>query len=112
MDLDRQIHLYEAELEVVGDRYTAEHPTVKRLKNLIADLEQRRETSVTAGEIVSEAKPDNPVFVQLSTQLEAAEADLRALKTQREAIRQKIDRYEQSVIRAPQVCFRRSMRGW
>ncbi len=47
--------------------------------------------------------PDNPAYIQLKSQLEAADAEVRSLRTKKEDLRKKLDDYEQRLIETPQI---------
>jgi len=87
------------------ERYSEQHPDVKKIQNsinntqLVLDQELIKEKPKKN----SNARPDNPAYIQLQAQLDAAESDLSSYrKTQRE-LTAKLDEYEKRITSAPQV---------
>ena len=88
------------------ERYSGQHPDVKKIQNsiknmqLVLDQELVKEKTEKTSII---AKPDNPAYIQLQAQLEAAESDLSSFhKTQKE-LTAKLDDYEKRITGTPQV---------
>jgi polysaccharide chain length determinant protein (PEP-CTERM system associated) len=88
-----------AELALAEQRYTPEHPDVKRLRRAIADLAAQGSASTTVGR----AKPDNPEYLQVQSQLEGARRDLQALRASAARARNEIIEYERSIGMSPTV---------
>lgn len=91
-----------ADLATMVDRYSDSHPDVKKLKQEIASLEKMATQTATI-KPVSTAKPDNPAYIQLQAQLEAAEAELRAMGNSKSRLNAKLNDLEQRLTQAPQV---------
>jgi len=51
----------------------------------------------------SDLDPDNPVYIQLQTQLEAAGGELRSLHILRDELKVKLDDFESRLMKSPQV---------
>ncbi len=47
--------------------------------------------------------PDNPAYIQLQTQIEAADTDIRSLRAKQSSLKDKLGEYEQRLIETPQV---------
>jgi succinoglycan biosynthesis transport protein ExoP len=92
------------ELVIAEKSYTDEHPDVKSLKRQIAALEDdlKHPMPATAAKSVPTA-PDNPAYITLQAQLEAANSDMKALNVKREDLKNKVDEYEQRLLQTPQV---------
>ena len=94
------------ELVIAQKTYTDEHPDVKSLKRQIASLEDQlnHPTSTSASAPKSStAIPDNPAYITLQSQLEAAGSELNSLKVKRKLLGDKIAEYEQRLLQTPQV---------
>jgi len=65
-----------SELAIAEQKYSPEHPDVKRLRRAIADLAQQGGASGAEGA----SKPDNPEYIRIQKQLFAARRELDALK--------------------------------
>jgi polysaccharide chain length determinant protein (PEP-CTERM system associated) len=87
-----------AELADAQQRYTPEHPDVKRLKRAIAALVAAGETSTP-----SAVTPDNPEYLRISSELEAARRELAAARASAGQARADIGRYQQRLANTPNV---------
>ncbi|WP_404359718.1 GumC family protein [Methylotuvimicrobium sp. KM1] len=101
-ELILQLNNKRAELATMTDRYSDSHPDVKKLKQEIASLEKMA-TQTAKIKPVSTAKPDNPAYIQLQAQLEAAEAELRAMGKSKSRLNAKLNDLELRLTQAPQV---------
>jgi uncharacterized protein involved in exopolysaccharide biosynthesis len=106
--LKAQLTTQKYELEDLSDRYSDKHPEVEKLKRAIADTVTalklaRRQTKINPQEEMPLGDPDNPNYIQLKIQLEAAEAEIRSLRQTRKELQVKLSGYEQRLISAPQV---------
>lgn len=101
-DLQAQLRILREELAKAQQSYTADHPDVKNLTRQIANLEKDiRHASSTPATSLAAATPDNPAFVSLSTQLAAADAEIRSLRTKREQLVDKVAKYEARLMQTP-----------
>jgi uncharacterized protein involved in exopolysaccharide biosynthesis len=92
------------QLGVAEKTYTDEHPDVKSLKRQIASLEEElRNPSPAAAPKSAPANPDNPAYISLKAQAEAADSEIRSLKAKREQLSDKLAEYEQRLLQTPQV---------
>ena len=89
--------------EYVGlaTRYTDDHPTLVKIKDEIEAL--KVESGDAANSQILESKVDNPAYVQLQTQLKAAQGELQSLENSRDDIRVKVEDYEARLLQSPQV---------
>jgi uncharacterized protein involved in exopolysaccharide biosynthesis len=101
-DLQAQLRVLRDDLESAEQSYSADHPDVKSLKRQITALEN------TLGEIASEAganlppgKADNPAYIGLNTQLNAADTEIRSLKSKRTQLIDKMAEYEARLAQTP-----------
>ena len=92
------------ELVVAEKTYTDEHPDVKNLKRQIASLEEEiRNPPPAAATKPAPANPDNPAYISLKAQAEAADSEIRSLKIKRAQLSDKLTEYEQRLQQTPQV---------
>jgi polysaccharide chain length determinant protein (PEP-CTERM system associated) len=87
------------ELALAEQKYTSEHPDVKRLRRAIADLAAQGAASDTGG--VQAA--DNPEYLRVKSQLDATRRELDALRASASRARSDMTRYEQNLSSAPGV---------
>ncbi len=98
VSLREQLTAKRATLVEVRQRYSADHPDVKRLNRDIAALEAR----IGAGERADE-DPGTPVSMQLQTQINAIDTQLAGLAARTAELRGKLSNLEGHVVSAPQV---------
>ena len=92
------------ELVVAEKTYTDEHPDVKSLKRQIASLEEElRNPPPATTTKPAPATPDNPAYISLKAQAEAADSEIRSLKIKRSQLSDKLTEYEQRLEQTPQV---------
>jgi len=95
---DEQAAGLRVELASLRERYTDEHPDVQRVRRELAALERR------AGDGAGARGADrNPAYVQLSSQLNSVEAEIRAIAEQREALSRERVELQEQLAKAPAV---------
>lgn len=87
-----------AELALAEQKYTPEHPDVKRLKRAITDLAALG----GAGEKI-DATPDNPEYLRIKSELGAKQRELSALRANAARTRGQLFGYESAIATAPNV---------
>ncbi len=101
-DLQAQLRTLRDELTKAKQTYTAEHPDVKNLTRQIATLEQElKQVSSSPAANLPPPKADNPAYVTLSTQLEAANSEIRSLRVKRGQLVAKVAEYEKRLEQTP-----------
>lgn len=101
-DLMAQISLLQQELVTTKQFYTDDHPDVKNLKRQIAALEEElKNPPSSATPKFTPANPDNPAYVNLQTQLAAADSEIRSYTTRRAQLLDKIAEYEERLLQTP-----------
>jgi uncharacterized protein involved in exopolysaccharide biosynthesis len=88
----KRLNELEVQLASATSEYGAEHPDVKAIKNEIALLEKDIDGSIseTAKIKISEEKPDNPVYINLSAQIKSINFEIKEIKNDREELISKI----------------------
>ncbi len=99
-DIGKQLRLARDQLTEAQGKYTAQHPEIKKLTDVVNKLETELQG---ANRNVSEVIPDNPSYVLLNTQLKAAESEIAALVTKSQTLREKIKENENLLLKAPSV---------
>ncbi|THB73084.1 MAG: lipopolysaccharide biosynthesis protein, partial [Gammaproteobacteria bacterium] len=107
-NLAKQHETIQANLTDLSGRYSENHPDIKKarreLESVNSQLEAIREKQQQKAQVKSGfAKPDNPAYVQLKAQLEAALVEMKSLKQKRERLTEKYQEYEQRIIEMPIV---------
>jgi polysaccharide biosynthesis transport protein len=99
-DWQAELASLRAQLAEARQRYTEEHPTVRRLRRSIDAMSARAEATAASDRT---APADNPNYIQVASQLETVTAELAALRTTASRARQQIQAYEDSLVIAPEV---------
>ena len=94
-----------SELGAVREKYSEEHPDVVRLTKQLAALEASlpQTTSKAPESAVAAEKPENPAYINLQSQLEATNNEIRSLTMKLSQIKAKLADYERRIIQTPQV---------
>jgi len=103
VSIRQELEITRREYSTARQRYTADHPDVRTLANKIAILEQQLAVAESSPSVSADDRPDNPAYISLLVQIEAADADIRALRSRARSLRQKIAEYESLLLEAPQV---------
>jgi len=101
-ELQAQLVALQGQLATASKKYTPEHPDVKSLKRQIANLKDQIRQADSAGNTKRHAAvPDNPAYVTLKSQLEAANTDMRSLQAKRAQLGDKVTDYENRLAQTP-----------
>jgi polysaccharide biosynthesis transport protein len=89
-----------AKLAEAQERYTPDHPEVKRLKAAVALLSSQQGQGTGTGIV---ANANNPTYLTIASQLQSARNEVAGLKAQAARDRQQIDQYEAMLRKTPGV---------
>ncbi|MEY8688745.1 MAG: GNVR domain-containing protein [Leptothrix sp. (in: b-proteobacteria)] len=99
-----------AQLSTLRQKYADDHPDVVRTRRSIAAIEASAATlaPVTAGTSASAVsslprKADNPVYLNLKTQIDTTSAQIQQLKAERDTLRQTLERVDARIVQTPEV---------
>jgi uncharacterized protein involved in exopolysaccharide biosynthesis len=101
-NLQRQLQDAETQLADLQKRYAPDHPDVIRLQKLVTALKASL-ASTPAVSSVSHENPDNPAYIEVKGQHDAAGAQRDALVEKRTDIQKQIDELERRLAAAPAV---------
>jgi uncharacterized protein involved in exopolysaccharide biosynthesis len=93
-------------LDALEGRLGPEHPDVLRAQREVELLSQeiaRAESSTASLGEGSSRAPDNPVFINILTQIRSTEAEIESLRANRAQVNQSISEYERRIGMAPVV---------
>jgi uncharacterized protein involved in exopolysaccharide biosynthesis len=93
----------QTKLTLLMDRYSPSHPDVKKLKLEIANLKKSLDQSVIVKTSPKQIQPNNPAYIQMQTQLMAAQSELKSAQVSRRNLESKLLHYENSFAKSPQV---------
>ncbi|HEY2200584.1 MAG TPA: hypothetical protein VGH56_01745, partial [Solirubrobacteraceae bacterium] len=111
----RQLEDAETKLASAREHYAPDHPDVVRLERLVASLKKRvaAEPAPTAAAATGSdaqtadqrpsATADNPPYIQIQAQREAATSQIRALNKKRDELQASLERLEKHLAGAPFV---------
>ncbi|MCB1830847.1 MAG: lipopolysaccharide biosynthesis protein [Chromatiaceae bacterium] len=105
-EIRRKLTDLKSEMAVLRDKYSPEHPDVKKLQRNIDNYEALLQASKGGGRTkrqVRSGEADNPAYIQLQTQLKAANSELRSLRESTLEIEAKLSDYEERLLKSPQV---------
>jgi cell division protein FtsB len=102
--LEVQLKGLRTELATLADRYSQQHPDVIGVQRQIksVELQLANARSQRRGPLPT-SKPDNPAYIQLQVQLDAAEIELRGLKLTEAEIRARMTDVEGRIGAGPYV---------
>lgn len=86
------------ELAIAEQKYTPEHPDVRRLKRSIADL-----MAQSASQPAATGTPDNPDYLRIQSQLAGARREVNSLRASAARIRGDLFSYQRNLTTAPNV---------
>ena len=92
----------EADLVSLRERYSAEHPDVRRAERELASVEQALATAPRGGSRSPKAeRARNPAYITLDSQLASVRTDLAATSSSPARRGEVLKRYEEPVLRTP-----------
>jgi polysaccharide biosynthesis transport protein len=97
-DIPTQLGALRAELAAAQQKYTADHPDVKRLKLAIAALAEQAKLAGSP-----QVVPDNPDYLRVSTELQSLRGNLAAWRSTAARARAQLANYERRLSSAPGV---------
>jgi uncharacterized protein involved in exopolysaccharide biosynthesis len=105
-ELRAQVKALKTQKAVLTDKYSPEHPDVKNVDRSLEKAEEalkKSQKAKSAGEGEGVFEPDNPAYIQIQSQLEAANSELKSLRELRQELLGKVRDYEERLIKSPQV---------
>ncbi|MEW8441394.1 MAG: lipopolysaccharide biosynthesis protein [Candidatus Thiodiazotropha taylori] len=101
MGTEDRLRALQTEYLALATRYTNDHPTLINMKSEIEILEN--ELDSTPKQKKKKNQSDNPAYLQLETQLKAADGELVSLYAIRDELKVKLKSFEERLIQSPQV---------
>jgi len=101
-DLKRLTNL-KAKLASLQEHYSDKHPDVKKLKEEIRLLEEKiqKSSSQLKDSVVEE--PDNPSYINLSTQIASTELEIKKLEQRKAELEKELAEYQRRLEKMPEV---------
>ncbi len=102
--IESQIRITEAELAEKSKQYSSDHPDVVRLFKRLNLLERQQDSfQDKQKDLMSAVNADNLAYLQVKTDLEASQIDLKNLLASKAELKTKREELEQALIGAPSV---------
>lgn len=100
-----QLEELKTDLAVNMGKFSEKHPDVIKLKKSIEIIEKElRDNIKEIGKRHSEAEaPENPAYINISTQIVTAKMEIDALKKDRDMLNAKLEEYQKRLELAPQI---------
>jgi len=98
-DWSKELAKTRGELAEAEQKYTPEHPDVKRLRRAVADLLAKG----AGGGSTSGAAPDNPEYLAIQSQLTGVRRQVASLREQEGKARSNLGAFEKNLSTAPNV---------
>lgn len=101
--LERQILIMEDERKTLLNAYSSNHPDVLRLQDGIVKLRNIAKGAIEEPISKIDDNADNPTYVQLATDVEAARVDLNHLRATKNRLENKIEELETNLLSMPKI---------
>lgn len=104
-ELKMQIKELKTQRAILREKYSPDHPDVKKVESSLAKAEEalKKASKTDKKEEKLDVAPDNPVYIQMDSQLKAAEGELASLRELRKEHIKKIHELEERLLKGPQV---------
>jgi succinoglycan biosynthesis transport protein ExoP len=103
-EVQAKLNKARGDLAAAQERYSEDHPDVKRLRREVDNLQKDLDRAVAnPAKPVPVTNPDNPAYVQLQAQIQAATTEINSLRALKEEQRGKLTDYETRLVQTPQV---------
>jgi len=99
-EMTEQLRVERDVLAGLESKYTANHSEVLQSKRVISSLEASLSEGIQTD---AQLTPDNPAYLVLRSRLNATNEDIRNNSEKIKALREKVERYEGYLSRAPQI---------
>ncbi len=105
-DLQSELTSWRMQLAELREKYTDKHPDVISAQHKVAELEAALKDSANKQSVLKsdvELAPDNPAYINLKTQIQATDLEIRNERNLLEELRKKYEEYVSYIELSPQV---------
>ncbi len=107
-DRENKLLQLQQQISLLRQKYSDDHPDVVQLKRAFATLDKAVRTGADApegraSELRRARKPDNPVYLNLKSQIETTSAQIQSLRSERLEMRGKLELLDLRVSQSPEV---------
>lgn len=92
-----------ADLATLKEKYSDDHPDVKRQIRVVDSLQESYNNAPRVKQARAGEAPDNPIYVQLKSEVDATALEMNSLIQRESDLRVKLQNYEDRITKAPQV---------
>lgn len=102
--LDRaKYETLKSQLAEAKQRYGEKHPDVQRLQKQVDELAAKMKAAPPPALSAPQGPPDNPIYIQLQSQLADSEAQLRGIQERTSAIQANVDQLQARILQTPAI---------
>ena len=107
-DRENKLLQLQQQISLLRQKYSDDHPDVVQLKRAFATLDKAVRTGADApegraSELRRARKPDNPVYLNMTAQMETTSAQIQSLRSERLEMRGKLELLDLRVSQSPEV---------
>ncbi len=107
-DRENKLLQLQQQISLLRQKYSDDHPDVVQLKRAFAALDKAVRTGADAPEgrateLRRARKPDNPVYLNLKSQIDTTNAQIQSLRSERQEMRGKLELLDLRVSQSPEV---------
>ncbi|MCP4043269.1 MAG: lipopolysaccharide biosynthesis protein [Gammaproteobacteria bacterium] len=103
-EMTQRLEGVRADLATAEQKYSPTHPDVKKLRRAVVALEEElQEAAQRPPDTAPPPKPDNPAYIQIQAQLDAADTELRSHQNKHQRLQSKLESFEERLTQTPQV---------
>ena len=102
-DILKQLDFARTDLALAQQRYSADHPDVRRLTNTVLNLEQELSDAYRQPSVSPNLAAQDPIVQQLQARIRAQESDIRTFQARRSELVAELAGAESRMLRMPQI---------
>ena len=102
-DTDRALEQARSDLATARQTHTEDHPDVVRLSRQVSQLEEQLKNAPRTPATPARSQPDNPAYIEIQANRQAAQTERASLLTQRAQLRARLTELEKRSAAEPNV---------
>ncbi|OYY60431.1 MAG: hypothetical protein B7Y51_11820 [Burkholderiales bacterium 28-67-8] len=107
-DREQKLLQLQEQINLLRRKYSDDHPDMVQLKRAVTIIEKALRTGADAPEgrvdaIRRARKPDNPIYLNLKSQIETISSQIQSMRSERQALRDKLEQLDTRVRQSPEV---------
>jgi len=102
--LDRaKLETLQAQLTEAQQRYGDKHPEVQRLRKQIEEVQAKMRAAPPPALSIPQGPPDNPIYIQLQSQLADSDAQLRGIQERTSSLEANVEMLQGRILQTPAI---------